>query len=65
MINLIQTDEHGVHYSTETFLTVQDARDALYQMECALDDATPAQAYKLTELIEQLKQAIEEEESES
>lgn len=58
MIELIQTDEYGVHFCTETFLTVEDARDALYQMECAVDDASPTQAYRLKELIEQLKESI-------
>lgn len=63
MIELIQTDEYGVHYSTETFLTVEDARDALSQMESALDNATVSQAYRLQELINQLKESIAEHES--
>ena len=63
MIELIQTDEYGVHYSTETFLTVEDACDALNQMECALDDAVGAQAYRLQDLINQLKESIAEHES--
>jgi hypothetical protein len=63
MIELIQTDEYGVHHSTETFLTVDDARDALNQMECALDDATAAQSYRLQDLINQLKESIAEHES--
>jgi hypothetical protein len=63
MIELIQTDEYGVHYSTETFLTVEDARDALNQMESALDDATVSQAYRLQDLINQLKESIAEHES--
>lgn len=63
MIELIQTDEYGVHYSTETFLTVEDARDALNQMECALDDATVSQAHRLQDLINQLKESIAEHES--
>ena len=58
MIELIQTDEYGVHFSTETFLTVEDARDALNQMESALDDATVSQAYRLQDLINQLKESI-------
>ena len=64
MIELIQTDEYGVHYSTETFLTVADAKDALNQMECALEDAVSAtQSYRLQDLIDQLKDQITEHES--
>ena len=55
MIELTQTDEYGAHYCTETFLTVADARDALNQMECALEDAISAtQSYRLQDLINQL-----------
>lgn len=59
MIELIQTDEYGVHYCTETFLTVEDAKFALNQMECSLEDVTsPTRAYKLQDLISQLQEAI-------
>jgi hypothetical protein len=64
MIELTQTDEYGAHYCTETFLTVDDARDALNQMECALEDAISAtQSYRLQDLINQLKEQIEQHES--
>lgn len=62
MIELTQFDEYGEPYSTETFLTVEDARDALNQMELALDDATGRHVYTLQELIDQLKEAIAEHE---
>lgn len=59
MIELIQTDEYGVHYCTETFLTVEDAKFALNQMECALEDATSSpRVHKLQDLISQLQEAI-------
>jgi hypothetical protein len=66
MIELQQTDEYGVTYCTDTFLTIADAKDALWNLECALDDSTSsAQSYRLQALIADLRQQIEEEESDA
>ena len=63
MIDLIQYDEYNVPYSVDTFLTIDDAKDALWQMECALDDSTSAsQSYRLQDAIAQLKDLINEQE---
>lgn len=63
MIDLIQYDEYNVPYSVDTFLTVEDAKDALWQMECALDDSSSAaQSYRLQDAIAQLKELITEQE---
>lgn len=63
MIDLIQYDEYNVPYSVDTFLTVEDAKDALWQMECALDDSSSAaQSYRLQDAIAQLKELIAEQE---
>lgn len=64
MIELIATDEYGVHYATDTFLSIEDAKDALWQLECALDDATTAsRSYTLQGLIADLREQINEAES--
>ena len=64
MIELTQFDEYGVSYSIDTFLTIEDAKDALWQLECALDDATTAvRSYTLQGLIADLRQQITEAES--
>lgn len=61
MIQLKHTDEYGVTYAVDTYLTVADAQDALYQMECSLEDCmSSAQAYRLQSAISQLKDAISE-----
>ena len=63
MIDLIQYDEYNVPYSVDTFLTVDDAKDALWQMECALDDSSSAaQSYRLQDAIAQLRELINEQE---
>lgn len=63
MISLTQCDEYGVTYCTDTFLTIEDAKEALWNLECALDDATSAsQSYRLQEVISQLRELIAEEE---
>lgn len=63
MINLTQHDEYGVHYCTDTFLTIEDAKDALWSLECALDESpSAAQSYRLQDLIYQLKEQITEQE---
>ena len=62
MINLAQVDEYGVTYCTDTFLTIEDAKDALYNLECALEDSTSAsRSYFLQDLISQLRDQIEQE----
>jgi|DEB0MinimDraft_3_1074331.scaffolds.fasta_scaffold399197_1 hypothetical protein len=64
MIELIIDDEYGVPFAIDTFLTVDDARDALNQMECSLEDCvTAARAYRLTQAIDQLKQSIADHEN--
>ena len=61
MIQLQHSDEYGVVYAVDTYLTVADAQEALNQMECALDDCTnSSQAYRLQSAIDQLKEAIAE-----
>ena len=63
MIDLIQYDEYNVPYAVDTFLTVNDAKDALWQMECALDDSTSAaRSYRLQDAIAQLRELINEQE---
>ena len=64
MIELIIDDEYGVPFAIDTFLTVDDARDALNQMECSLEDCVTAErAYRLTQAIDQLKQSIADHEN--
>lgn len=64
MITLTQCDEYGVTYCTDTFLTIEDAKDALYNLECALDVATTAsQSYHLQDMIADLRAQIDFEES--
>jgi hypothetical protein len=66
MIDLIQYDEYNVPYSVDTFLTIDDAKDALWQMECALDDSSSAaQSYRLQDAIAQLRELIDEQESDA
>ena len=66
MIDLIQYDEYNVPYSVDTFLTIDDAKDALWQMECALDDSSSAaQSYRLQDAIAQLRELIDEHESDA
>lgn len=63
MITLTQWDEYGVSYCTDTFLTIEDAKDALWSLECALDESSSAaQSYRLQDLILQLKEQITEQE---
>ena len=64
MIELYTTDEYGIPYAVDTFLTVDDAREALNQMECSLEDCvTPARAHRLMQAIDQLKQSIADHEN--
>lgn len=64
MITLTQCDEYGITYCTDTFLTIEDAKDALYNLECALDAATTAsQSYRLQDMIAELREQITNEES--
>lgn len=64
MIELYTTDEYGAPYAIDTFLTVDDARDALNQLECSLEDCiTPARAHRLMEAIDQLKASIADHEN--
>ena len=63
MIQLQHTDEYGVTYAVDTYLTIADAQDALYQMECSLEDCvTSAQSYRLQGAINQLREAINDHE---
>lgn len=59
MIELIVEDEYGQHFATETFLTIQDAKDYLSVLDSALDDAdTSTEVYRLRGLISQLEESI-------
>lgn len=59
MIELIVEDEYGQHFATETFLTVQDAKDYLSVLDSALDDAhTSTEVYRLRGMISQLEESI-------
>lgn len=61
MIQLVVDDEYGVPFAIDTFLTVEDARDALNQLECSLEDCiTSSRAHCLMQAIDQLKGAIAE-----
>lgn len=63
MITLVVDDEYGVPFAVDTYLTVDDARHALNQLECSLEDCmTSARAYRLMQAIDQLKEAIAEHE---
>ncbi len=63
MISLVSVDEYGVTYAVDTFLSVQDAKDALWQLECYLDDAqTSARYYQLQDAISDLRTQIAEHE---
>ena len=63
MITLVVDDEYGVPFAVDTYLTVDDARYALNQLECSLEDCmTSARAYHLMQAIDQLKEAIAEHE---
>jgi hypothetical protein len=64
MISLISVDEYGVTYAVDTFLTIEDAKDALWQLECYMEDAqTPSRCYQLQDAISDLRQQIAEHES--
>jgi hypothetical protein len=59
MITIQQTDEYGVPYTVDTFLTIDDARQTLNQLESSLEDCTTSvRAYRLMDAIDQLRQAI-------
>ena len=63
MIELIDRDEYGGNQVVATYDDVDDARSGLYELECALEDATSsARISKLNGLIEQLEQLISEHE---
>lgn len=64
MIQLVVDDEYGAPFAIDTFLTVDDARDALNQLECSLEDCiTSARAYHLMQAIDQLKASIADHEN--
>ncbi len=63
MITLTSVDEYGVTYAIDTFLSIEDAKDALWQLECALDDAqSPSRYYHLQDAISNLRAQISEHE---
>jgi len=63
MISLTSVDEYGVTYAVDTFLSVQDAKDALWQLESYLDEAqTSARYYQLQDAISDLRTQISEHE---
>ena len=64
MISLTSVDEYGVTYAVDTFLSVQDAKNALWQLESYLDEAqTSARYYQLQDAISDLRTQISEHES--
>lgn len=66
MITITQRDEYGVTYAIDTFLTLEDAKGALYSLECELDDSTSAsRSYHLQDVIAELRAQIEEAESDA
>ena len=59
MITIQQLDESGVPYAVDTFLTIDDAKQTLNQLESSLEDCvTSVRAYRLMDAIDQLRQAI-------
>ena len=59
MITIQQLDEFGVPYSVYSFLTIDDAKQTLNQLESSLEDCTTSVlAYRLMDAIDQLRQAI-------
>ena len=63
MISLTSVDEYGVTYAVDTFLSVQDAKDALWQLESYLEEAqTSARYYQLQDAISDLRTQISEHE---
>jgi len=59
MIQLVVDDEYGVPFAIDTFLTVDDARATLNQLECSLEDCmTSSRAHYLIKAIDQLKASI-------
>jgi hypothetical protein len=63
MIKVQQIDEYGVPYTVDTFLTIEDAKHTLNQLECSLEDCvTATRAYRLIDAIDQLRQAINDHE---
>lgn len=66
MITLTHQDEYGVTYCIDTFLTIEDAKEALWNLECALDDSTSAsRSYHLQDAIADLRAQIAEAESDA
>ena len=64
MITIQQLDEFGVPYSVDSFLTIDDAKQTLNQLESSLEDCvTSARAYRLMDAIDQLRQAIADHEN--
>ena len=64
MITIQQTDEYGVPYAVDTFLTIDDSNQTLNQLEYSLEDCvTSARAYRLMDAIDQLRQAIADHEN--
>jgi virulence-associated protein VapD len=59
MITIQQLDEYGTPYAVDTFLTIEDAKQTLNQLESSLEDCvTSVRAYRLMDAIDQLRQAI-------
>lgn len=64
MIQVVVDDEYGVPFAIDTFLTIEDARHALNELECSLEDCmTSARAHHLMQAIDQLKQSIADHEN--
>ena len=59
MITIQQLDEYCTPYAVDTFLTIEDAKQTLNQLESSLEDCvTSVRAYRLMDAIDQLRQAI-------
>ena len=64
MITIQQLDEYGTPYAVDSFLTIEDAKQTLSQLESSLEDCTTSvRAYRLMDAIDQLRQAIADYES--
>lgn len=64
MIQVVVDDEYGAPFAIDTFLTIEDARHALNELECSLEDCmTSARAHRLMQAIDQLKQSIADHEN--
>lgn len=63
MIEVTEHDEYGCNRAVAVYESIEDARDGLNQLECALEDATNfAVISRISGLIDQLEELIREHE---